>query len=46
MCRNGAFTSIRPVLSGILAPAAVIYLSNFLALFADIDQTGRNMEQI
>ena len=50
MYRNGAFTSIRPVFSGILASAAPIYLSNFLsnflALFADIDQTGRNMEQI
>jgi len=40
MCRNGAFTSIRPILCGILAPAEPIFLSNFLALFADIDQSG------
>jgi hypothetical protein len=33
-------------LRAILAPAEPIFLSNFLALFADIDQTGRNMEQI
>jgi hypothetical protein len=46
MCRNGAFISIRPILCGILAPTPPIFLSNFLALFADIDQTGRNMEQI